>query len=334
MDVAAYLAYLSRFHLPATEVDLCIDDVLALERWLKKRDVTLETVTVRDIRVYLKRLVRRDENSIDDLLSLLFYYEYSDRVDLDIYLNDVIQGALNLEEIYDRVRQRFGFDVSYHLEHNVPQPPLGTDPMRLPQYTARLVRRLLADLPKRDVLRVLSNENELILPIQYETERALYQAANSLDEYLLASAKLELLKFRSLQRREFKWKSVYVSEEYLNRIAAFQEMLSGIRRGNRLYITLQPYLPEYYLQASTPEQRRYYACKDPDVRSSFLVGKPSIPVIWCERCVEHCRQKFEYLLGRPLSAELVESALLGDTSCRIAVLLGPDGANEPDETVE
>lgn len=324
MIPSAYIAQLHRYGLSPEEVEQNLASVRTLERWLEKRGSSLDSASLREIRLYLKRLIRRDENSFNDLFYLLSYYEYSNRVDLDVYLNDVIRGTLNIEDIYDRVTKSAGFDAAWHLEHNVPQPPLGTDPMRLPQYTARLVRRLLADLPRDEVIRVLEDENELLLPFMYDTERELYRAADSLDDYLLASAQLELLKYRALQRHESKWREVCVPDEYIDRAAAFQEILSGVRRGNRLYVTLKPSLPAYYMRADTPEKRRYYACQDSNIRASFLIGKPDIPIVWCERCVSRCRRKFEYLLGHPLSAELVESALLGDTSCRIAVLLGEE----------
>jgi hypothetical protein len=50
-----------------------------------------------------------------------------------------------------------------------------------------------------------------------------------------------------------------------------------------------------------------------------LKDEPTVSVVWCERCVCRCKRRFEYLLGRPLRAEVLECALLGDTLCRFAV---------------
>ena len=334
MDLSAYSAYLSRFHLSETDYEASIAGVLALERWLEPYGATLDTVSVRTLRAYLRRLIRRDENSFEELFHLVYYFEYSSRVDLDLYLTDVVRGALNLDDIYERYGKLFGYDAVYDLERCVPQPPPGTDPMRLPQYTARLVRHLLAELPEQDVLRVLVDDNELLPSVLYEKERALYDAAYSLDDYLSGIAQLKLLGFRALRSRDFKWKEVCISEEYIRRVEAFPELISGVRRGNRLYVTLEPFVPEYYLRARTLEQKRYYACSCSNIRCSFLVGKPALSVLWCERCVNRCRMEYEYLLGRPLSAELVESALLGDTSCRISILLEPDATQRPYELHE
>ena len=93
MDTTAFSTYLSRLELSVSEIEQQVSCMLALERWLAKRDSTLETATVGELRAYLKRSIKMDENGIDDLLPMLFYYENSDRTDLNIYLSDVIHGG-------------------------------------------------------------------------------------------------------------------------------------------------------------------------------------------------------------------------------------------------
>lgn len=328
MDTIAFSTYLLRLQLPASEIEQQVSCMLALERWLAKRDSTLETATVGDIRAYLKRAIRQDKNGIDRLLPLLFYYEYSDRTDLNIYLSDVIHGGQEYEEILERVEKIAGQDVAWRIVHECPPPPLGSDPSVFPEYTGRLLRKLIATLPENDVLAAICDLYGVILPVMFEQERALYAAAGSLDEYLLAHAKLNLIRFKVLQRSNSKWNEVYFPEEYLRRLEQFPEMLSGVRRGNRIYVTKQPAWPAKYIAAKTLEQKRYYTCIEPNINAGFRTGIPDIPIVWCERCVSRCRMKYETLLGRPLQAELVESALLGDTACRIAILLEPDAPNE------
>ena len=326
MDTVAFSTYLSRLDLPASEIEQQVSCMLALECWLAKRNSSLETATVGEIRAYLKRAIRQDKNGIDRLLPLLFYYEYSDRTDLDIYLSDVIHGGQEYEEILERVQKISGSSVACRIERECPPPPLGSDPSVFPEYTGRLLRKLIATLPENDVLAAICDLNGVVLPVLFDQELALYQAAGSLDEYLLAHAKLSLLRLRMLQRSNSKWSDVYVPVEYLRRLEQFPEMLSGVRRGNRIYVTQHPAWPAKYINAKTPEQKRYYACLEPNINAGFRTGMPDVPIIWCERCVSRCRMKYETLLGRPLSAELVESALLGDTACRIAILLEPDAA--------
>ena len=328
MDTVAFSTYLSRLRLPASEIEQQLSCMLAFERWLSRRDSTVETASVGEIRAFLKRAIRQNKNGIDNLLPLLFYYEYSDRTDLNIYLSDVIHGGQEYEEILERVEKIAGSAVAWRIEHECPQPPLGSDPSVFPEYTGRLLRKLMATLPENDVLAVICDLYGVILPVMFDQERALYAAAGSLDEYLLAHAKLNLLRLQVLRRSNSKWKEVYFTEEYVRRLEQFPEMLSGIRRGNRLNITQQPAWPAKYINAKTLEKKRYYACLEPNINAGFRTGIPDVPIIWCQRCVSRCRMKYETLLGRPLTAELVESALLGDTSCRIAVLLEPDAESE------
>ena len=324
MDTSSYLELFLRHGISLEEAKRNLERILAFEHWLEKRGNLLDSASMREMRAYLKRLIRRNENSIDDLLSLLIYYESSNRVDLELYLSNIVNGAADIDDILLRVAEIAGDETVRAIERDVSQPPLGTDPARLPAFTARLIRHLLATLSEDVVRRVLDNFCEGLVPIRFESDLSLYQAAGSLDEFLLASAQREAQTYREYQHSGTKWSAVFFPEEFVDRAVRFQEMLSAVRRGSKLYKTLVPYLPAYYIQSDTPEKRRYYTCSDPYVRTSFLTGKPTISVVWCERCVSHCRRQYEYVLGRPLQAEIVECALLGETSCRIAISLGPD----------
>ncbi len=328
MDITAFSTYLSRLHLPESEIEQQVSCMLVFERWLEKRGSTLETATIGEMRAYLKRLIKKDENGIDDLLPLLFYYEHSDRTDLNIYLSNVIHGGQEYEEILERVGKISGSDVAWRIERECPLPPLGTDPSLFPEYTGRLLRKLFATLPDSDVFPAIYDTEKSYLPMLYGYKIALFQAAGSIDEYLLASAKLELLRLKVLQQGNTKWNEVYLTDEFLRRISQNQELLSGVRRGNRVYVTMHPAQPAKYIKAKTLEKKRYYACHEPNINAGFLTGIPDVSIVWCDRCVSRIRMKYECLLGRPLTAELVESALLGDTACRIAVLLEPDAVTE------
>ena len=324
MDTSSYLELFLRYGVSLEEAQQIIERILAFEKWLERRGNSLDGVSIREMRAHLRRLIRRDQNSRDNLLSLLLYYQGTNRVDVEIYLSSIVSGSAEIDDILSRVAELAGEETLRVIEREVPQPPLGTDPARLPAYTARLIRRMMTLLSESDVRRALDGFTEGLTPIRFESDRELYKGCESLDEFLHDSAQSEAQKLREYQHSTSKWNAMFLSEEYINRVALFQEMLSAVRRGSKLYKTLVPYQPAYYIQSDTPEKRRYYTCRDPYVRASFLTGKPTVSVVWCERCVSHCRRHYEYVLGRSLQAEIVECALLGDTSCRIAISLGPD----------
>ena len=324
MDTSSYQELLVRYGISLEEAQQIIERILAFEKWLERRDSSLDGVSMKEVRAYIKRLIRQGKDTFDDLMSLLCYYQESNRVDLEIYLSSIVNGAAEIDNILSRVAEIAGEETVRAIEREVPQPPLGTDPARLPAYTARLIRRMMTLLSESDVRRALDGFREGLVPLRFEGDRKLYRCCESLDEFLHASAQSEIQKLREHQHSNSKWRDIFLPEEFINRVALFEEMLSAVRRDDILYTTLPPYLPSYYLNADTLEKRRYYACSDPYVRASFLTGKPTISIVWCERCVSRCRRHYEYVLGRPLKAEIVECALLGDTSCRIAMRLGPE----------
>ena len=323
MDTTAILAEFAHWGVSSEESDSWLASLIALENWLENRGKTLDNASERDLRTYLNRLIRQDKNSIDEILVIYYYYERSNRIDLIVYLSQIADHAQEIDDIIERVSEQTDLYTATRILDAVPQLPLGTDPSRFPAFTARFLDRLLATLPKEAVRRALDEYNENCYPVQFDRERELYLASRSLDEYLLASAKLEALKLRVMQRYRSRWKSTYFPKRYVERAVLHQELLSGVRHGQTIYVTLPPFLPGRYIAARLPEKRRYYTCGDPFVRAALLKGEPAINVLWCERCVNKYRHQFEFVLGKPVTAQIDRCALLGDTDCRFAISLEP-----------
>ncbi len=323
MDTAAFLANFAHWGISTEESDRCLASIIAFENWLIQRGTTLDEASERDIRTYFNRLIRQDKNSIDELLSIYLYYECSKRVDLIMYLSQIVDHAQEIDNILQRITKEAGFDIATRIEYSVPQLPFGTDPARFPAFTARFLTRLLASFSEDFVRRVLDDFDENCYAYQFDRERELYLCSYSLDDYLLASAQLEALKLRIRQRYRTRWTDTFFSKRYVERAVLNNELLCGVRHEQTIYVTLAPFLPNRYVAARLPEKRRYYACGDPFVRAALLKGTPAISVIWCERCVSQCRRQFEIALGRPLQAQIDRCALLGDTDCRVAISLEP-----------
>lgn len=295
--------------------------ILSLKSWLEQRGVSLNDAKQQDLRKYLNHLIRTDQNSIDSVLILKEYYFAAGRIDLMVYFSEITDFIQVFDDIIDRVEELAGWEAAHAIRCVDPSPPVGTDPHVLPAYTARFLGLLFRALPMDVVRKALPGKDDDIIPTFYKTELSLYQNSVSMDEYLFASARLAEMKYRVMLYTGSKWSSLFFPKTYVDSASLFQEMLSGVRRGDTIFVTQEPLLPGPYQKAKSLARRRYFACRDPFVRASLLKDGPTVSVVWCERCVYRCKRRFEYLLGRPLRAEVLECALLGDTLCRFAVHL-------------
>jgi len=321
MDPDLFLSRCRKMGVSNDSANEYYQTILALERWFSNRGVSLNDATLQDLRRYFKYLIRTDQNTIDSALVLGEYYLAAGRTDLMVYFSEITDFILEFDNILDRVGQLAGEDAANAIRHTDPSPPVGTDPRELPAYTAKFLRLLFDQLPMDVIQQALPEKNGDIVPLAYETELSLYQNSASLDEYLLASARLHEIRYRAMLSAGSKWSALVFPKSYVDSASQFQELFSGVRHGDTIFVTQEPLLPGPYGRSKSLARRRYYACRDPFVRASLLSNKTAISVVWCVRCASRCKEKFEYLLGRPLRAEVLECALLGDTLCRFAVHL-------------
>lgn len=325
MDTAALTARFRRLSYSEHEIGELFGWIRTLEAWLQKAGSSPERAGARELRAYFRRLIRRDENSVERLLCFSAYFECAGNLPAFLYLEEMLAQSYELDDLFERITRFAGADTAEQIERDVPPPAIGTDPSLIPAYTARLLRRLFDTVPAQALSDVLAKSDPDFLPLSFEAERKLFSASGSMDEYLLASANLKLLRYRSLQKDDSIWRDLFFSESYLRALALNQELLSGVRRGGAVHVALEPCLPAFYQSAQSFPAKRYYACGDPLVRASLLRGRPAVSAVWCERCVGRCKNRFEYLLGRPLRAEIAECALLGDTLCRFRIFLSDAG---------
>lgn len=321
MNPDLFLNYALQMGVPLPSANEYLDILRSLEQWLAKRGIPINDIALKDLRKYLKHLIKTNQNTIDSVLVLKEYYFLAGRTDLMVFLSEVSDYLLDFENIVDHLEEYIGKVAADEIRFMDLTPPYGTDPNELPVYTEEFLRALYKSFPEDIIRKSLSNRNDGIIPASYEMERSLYQNSASMDEYLLASARMKEIRYYGMRFAKSRWGDLFFPEEYLRSVSQFQEILSGVRRDGTIYVTQEPLLPGRYSKTKSFARRRYYACQDPYVRASFLNKKASISVVWCERCVSRCKQKFEYLLERPLTAEVVECAIMGDTLCRFAIHL-------------
>ena len=100
-----------------------------------------------------------------------------------------------------------------------------------------------------------------------------------------------------------------------------QELLSGVRQGDRIYMTKIPYAPKDWLVEKDPLRRRYLACHCPLARESIISGRERVSGTWCYCSAGFEKLLFDVVFGEEVEAEVLESVLAGDGRCRFAITI-------------
>ena len=287
-------------------------------------DKTVESVTLEDLRGYLASLVSRRENSLDRLVALSRYFYATDRNDLYIYFTTVLGGRTVLPSISARLESLVDEETMRGVFDGVEMPPLGSPPEDVPYVTQRLMERLQEELPPEVYRRVLAGNHHRIPLEAFDGLRKLYEESGSIDEFLKGRHEKAVATLEGHLADGKVWYEQEITPRVVEFVRGNQEMLGGVRRGDRIYFTKIPYDPDAYLGEDDPLMKRYHACHCPLARSSIITGDPEVSPEWCYCSGGYGKLPFETIFGEELEVELLESVLAGDPRCRFSVTI-PEG---------
>ncbi|UCH57272.1 MAG: hypothetical protein JSV18_08070 [Candidatus Bathyarchaeota archaeon] len=276
------------------------------------------------MREYISFLVSQGRNSWDRLSALARYSYVVGRNNFYIYFTSILGGRSVLPSISERLATIAGEEAKDRIFEGVEPPPLGSPPERFPTVTQLLMERLEANLSPDACRRVLAGNHHRVPVEGFKEQREMFLKAGSIDEFLKElhnRAVAELERYMSEGR-------IWYEQEITPRVVEFvrgnQEVLAGVRRDDRIYMTKIPYDPDDYLRETDPLKKRYYMCHCPLARASILEGKPEISPTWCYCSGGYEKLLFDMAFDEEVCVEVLESAIAGNPRCRFAVEI-PEG---------
>ena len=298
-----------------------VGSVQRLERWLTQHGSSLETALQEDIRNYISMLIENRQNTPDALLALARYFYLTNRNEIYVYFTSLLGGAGVVESISERLAALESAETAEALICASSLPPLGSDPAEYPAFTRALMERLEGGLLEETVRRALAGNHHKIPTAAFDEERAHYQNAASMDEYLAGHHARQVAELQQHCDTNTVWYEQVITQDVVDYVSAHPEVQSAVREGDTLYTTKIPYDPARFLSESDPVQKRYYACHCPFVREAILRGEHGISENWCYCSGGFVKTPYEAILGRELRVELLQSVLRGDPVCRFAIHL-------------
>jgi hypothetical protein len=115
------------------------------------------------------------------------------------------------------------------------------------------------------------------------------------------------------------WYEQEITPEVVAFVKNNQEIITGVRRGDKIIKVKIPYAPKQFLEEKDPTMKGYYACHCQLVRAALREGKPRIPSTFCYCSAGFEKVHFDVIFGEPVEVEVLETILNGDPCCRFAI---------------
>jgi len=324
MDEQAFRQFLAERKYTPEQTKAAIAAVVEFEDWLVARGTDFATAPVDELKAYLAELVRDGRNTRERLLDLARYCWVAKRSDSYIHFTKLFGGLSIFPSIAQRLEELAGAEVKEAVFQGIEQPPLGSPPEAYPPLTALLMERMQKHLSPKQCRHVLAFNHHGIPVESFEKHKAWFAGLQSLEAFLKKVHEEAVAELEEYARDDKIWYEQEITPEVIELVRGNREILSAVRKGDRLYITKIPYAGKEYLAEKDPVLKRYYACHCPLAREAILTDDVDVPHEWCNCSAGFAKHMLETVLETTLEAEVLESALRGDPRCRFAIKISPE----------
>ena len=305
------------------EINHAIENVLSLEKYLRRNGRELDFVSEEELQKYLDCLIESDENSMKNLLALARYYYSINNKDIYIYFTKLLGGIGVIENIKNRIVRYIDDETANQIFDEFMLPPIGTSPKEMPKFTKKLITRMKEIIPNDKLNVILAGNNHQIPVEAMNLEKEYFEKSNSLESYLIERHARKVQELQKCFDENRIWFEQIVSQDMVDYVASNQEILSAVIKENKLYVTKIPYETDAFLAANNDIDRRYHACHCPFVREAIKIGLDIDPE-WCYCSAGFAKFPFESILNRELPVRVIESPLSGSHFCRFEIDIKED----------
>jgi hypothetical protein len=315
----AFRKYLEKRKLSAIEIESSVEAVREFKKYLTKRKTTLKSASVKALRDYIALLTEEGKNSRDRLVAIARYCYFVRKNDLYIYFSELLGASDVLPRIGERLATIAGKAAHRRVFHDLEMPPLGSPQDSYPKLTKLVLDRMEAELPAGTCREVLTWNYHEIPTEAFEESKQRFEKAASIDEYLKDEHETAIAELEDCMREGRPWYEQEITPEVVEFVRGNQEICSGVRLGDKIYVTKIPYAPRQFLEEKDPTMRKYYACHCQLVRTAVRDGKPKIPATFCYCSAGYHKLPFDAIFDEPVEVEMLETVLKGDARCRFAI---------------
>lgn len=305
--------------LSAENADFAVSAVREFEEYLKEKGTTFESAGLGVLKEYVSLLIEEGKNSMDRLVAIARYCNLARKNEYYVYFASILGARNVLPDLGERLATIAGEETRTKVFQGFELPPLGSPQENYPRLTRMIVDRMEAELPSETCKKILTWNYHRVPAEAFKEKKERFEKADSIDEYLKDEHKRFIEELKGFMKEGRIWYEQEITPEVLEFVMGNQEICTGVRHGERIYLTKIPYAPKQYLKEKDHTLKRYYACHCPLARSAIRDRKTKISPTLCYCSGGFEKLGFDVIFGEPVEVELLESALKGDIRCRFAI---------------
>ena len=291
------------------------------ENYLKKENLSLDSVNPKKLVEYTEYLVSTNKDSVLDFLrAILNYANYSKKYDFITETIDIVESYNAMDNLFTRVAEVYGEQMNDEIFRDLSIPPLGVHPEKKPDFTKNIMKRLEDNLGKEKTIALLSPCLHGRPPDDIEGDKKII-AELGIDGFLQKKHR-DLIERLERHRVEGTLEFAQIVDDQVIEFVRNNQMLVGVRKEKIIYISKVPYQTKKFLTARDEKMKLFYLCYCPWIRGALKEGTDNeILKDFCHCSAGWYKLYWDQIFEQPIVVEPVKTGLNGDLECTFAIHL-------------
>ncbi len=329
MDQDGFRQFLQERQLDEAAISASLSIVARFEDFLRAENLSADvhSADADSARAFSAHLIQHDLNTYENYIALIRCGLFVENWAIYVAFLDLIDGAEALDNLHRKLGEAIGEQARDAVFADIDLPPLGTPHTgKAPLMQAVMAR--IEETVDPAVSRALLAVSLRDLPdTWYSGLKEKFTACGSVDAYLEQKGRDYIAELTALKDEGKPYFTQVVTDEMIAFVERTPEIRQGVREGNVIYEVKIPYMTREYLAETDEQRKRYYYCHCPWARESLKNDAAQVPGTFCQCSAGFHKRPWEIIFDQPLEADVVESVLMGDPWCKIAIHL-PEHAVE------
>lgn len=323
MNREAFGEFLKDRELTEREIEQSFAIVENYETFLRIGDQhkTLKSSTREDVQAYSITMIKQGLNSYENYVALAHYGLFIENNELYVGVLELLDGAEALDNLYKKVGETLGEAKRDEIFEGIELSPMGSPNTEKPIVMSAAMERLENQVDAETCKKILGSGLRDLKYAWYQEEKRKFIECGYIDEYLVKKGDDFIAQLEEIKTENKLFFNQEITDEVISFVDRVPEIRQGVRKGIILYEVKIPHMAKEYLAETDEDKKRYYYCHCPWVKESLKTGEVSISPAFCNCSAAFHKKPWEVIFEQPLEAEIIESVLMGDLWCKIAIQL-------------
>ncbi|UCC20945.1 MAG: hypothetical protein JSV62_06595 [Promethearchaeota archaeon] len=320
MDENNFREFLSKNNVATEKIASFILRLKEFDDFLKYKDYNIDSFPKGEIINYTEYLITNSKDTVFDLLrALINYGNFIKNYDYIVEIIDISESYNAMDNLNQRIAEKFGEKLRDKIFDNIEIPPLGVDPEKKPEFTKAILKRLEEKIGKEKSI-------ELLKPCLHgrpgdiKKDREDFLRLNDIDEFLKLKKQELIGRLQQHQKEGTLEFAQYINEEVIDFVKKNPSINPGIREGDKIITTKLPYQTKRHMKTKDKRMKGFYSCYCPWVRGAIKNGTDQeISSYFCYCSAGYTKKYWDIIFDQPVEVEPIETPLTGGTLCKFAV---------------